>query len=494
MKTIHKVLIANRAEIACRIISTLRKMGIKSVAIYSEADRLSRHVRLADEAYYIGQSPSSESYLKGDAIIQIALQCGADAIHPGYGFLSENANFSRKVMASGLIFIGPSPEAMEQMGAKIAAKNTAMNAGVPLVPGTTEAITDLDEAMKVAAGIGFPILVKASAGGGGKGMRIVNTANEFKDQAARAISEAQSSFGDGSVFIEKFVTSPKHIEIQILADQHGNVLYLFERECSVQRRHQKVVEEAPSSAITPEIRAAMGKSAVQLAKTCNYTGAGTVEFLLDEDKNFYFLEMNTRLQVEHPVTEYITGLDLVEWQIRIASGEVLNITQESLKISGHAMELRICAEDPRNNFLPATGDIEEFDIPEGDGIRIDTGFLKGDTVPVYYDSMIAKLIVHAPNRQSAIEKLSAAISQFRIEGIPTTLTFGGFAINHQAFKDGSFDTNFIQNYYDEAHLLDWKEEELKVAGIAATYFYEQLSARPPQIQRASSNWKRRSLK
>ncbi len=494
MNTIHKVLIANRAEIACRIISTLRKMGIKSVAIYSDADRLSRHVRLADEAYYVGPSPSSESYLRGDIIIKIALKCGADAIHPGYGFLSENAEFSRKVMQNGLVFIGPSPEAMEQMGAKIAAKNTALHAGVPLVPGTTEAMTDIDEAMKVAAEIGFPILVKASAGGGGKGMRIVNSADEFKDQAARAISEAESSFGDGAVFIEKFVSSPKHIEIQILADQHGNVLYLFERECSVQRRHQKVVEEAPSSAITPVIRAAMGNAAVQLAKTCKYTGAGTVEFLLDQDKNFYFLEMNTRLQVEHPVTEYITGLDLVEWQIRIASGETLTITQDSLKIEGHAMELRICAEDPRNNFLPATGNLEEFEMPEGEGIRIDTGFLKGDTVPVYYDSMIAKLIVHAPNRQSAIEKLSSAISKFRIDGIPTTLTFGGFAINHQAFKDGSFDTNFIRDYYEEAHLLDWKEEELKVAGIAATYFYEQLCSRPPEIQGASSNWKRRSLK
>jgi len=500
-KTIHKqtymiqkILIANRAEIACRIIRTAQKMGIETVAVFSEADRNALHVQMADEAYLLGPAPSSQSYLLGDKIIQIALECKADAIHPGYGFLSENADFSDKVKAAGLKFIGPSGDSMRSMGAKIGAKEIAGKANVPLVPGTEGAISDVKEAEEFAVKIGFPVLIKASAGGGGKGMRIVDRAEDFAEQVERAMSEAQSSFGDGSVFVEKFITKPKHIEIQVLADQHGNVVYLFERECSIQRRHQKLVEEAPSSVVSTALRKQMGESAVMLCHACNYEGAGTVEFLLDENGSFYFLEMNTRLQVEHPVTEYITGLDLVEWQIRIANGEPIAFNQSDLTINGHAMELRLCAEDPLNNFLPATGVLTRYRLETAEDIRLDTGFREGDEIPVYYDSMIAKLIVHGATREAAIKKLTKAIDSFELKGIPTTLEFGKFAINHPAFKDGSFDTNFVKNYFSEDILIQSTHDEANVAALAAVHFYEQDLENLNLPDDQPSLWQRRAVR
>ncbi len=491
---IQKILIANRGEIACRIIRSAHKMGIRCVAVYSEADRKARHVLLADEAYLLGPPPSAQSYLLGDKIISIALACGADAIHPGYGFLSENADFADAVAAAGLVFIGPSGAAMRSMGAKIAAKQTARAAGVPLVPGTEEALQDLGQAKQIALEIGFPVLVKASAGGGGKGMRIISEPDSFAEQVERAMSEAKSSFGDAAVFIEKYIGSPKHIEIQILADSHGNTLYLFERECSIQRRHQKVIEEAPSSAVSPELRRQMGESAVALARTCGYTGAGTVEFLLDESGNYYFLEMNTRLQVEHPVTEYITGLDLVAWQIRIAEGAELDIRQEELRLKGHAIELRVCAEDPANNFLPVTGILYEYREPAGDGIRVDSGFSQGDEIPVYYDPMLAKLIVYADTREAAIRKMTEAIQDYRISGIPTTLAFGAFAINHPAFRDGSFDTHFVERYFEPEALYRQHSKAAEIAAMAALIFHRRALQKPVlPADGAGNKWNQRLL-
>jgi len=383
-----KIVVANRGEIAIRVMKSAREMGIKTVAVYSEADRNALHVRYADEAVLLGPPPSSQSYLLGDKIIEEAKRLGADGIHPGYGFLSENADFTRKVKEAGLIFIGPSPESMEVMGNKISAKQAVKKFGVPMVPGVDYAITDVAEAKKIAGEVGYPILIKAAAGGGGKGMRVVENEAELEQQMTMAINEAVSSFGDGSVFIEKFVGSPKHIEIQILGDQHGNIVHLFERECSIQRRHQKLIEEAPSSCLTPEIREKMGQAAVSVAKACNYYSAGTVEFLVDDKLNFFFLEMNTRLQVEHPVTELITGLDLVKEQIKVAMGEKLSFAQKDLSITGHAIELRVCAEDPANNFLPDIGKLERYQLPEGIGIRVDNAFEEGMEIPIYYDPMM----------------------------------------------------------------------------------------------------------
>lgn len=372
---IKKILIANRGEIALRVMKTARNMGIKTVAVYSEADRNAPHVRFADEAVLIGPPPSNESYLRGEHIIEVALKLNVDAIHPGYGFLSENAEFAEKVEDSGMIFIGPKSHAIRIMGSKLAAKDAVKGYGIPMVPGIDEAVTDVEKASEIAKEIGFPILIKASAGGGGKGMRIVENPSEVKEQMKRAISEAENAFGDGSVFIEKYVKSPRHIEIQVLADTHGNIVHLFERECSIQRRHQKVVEEAPSSVLTPKLRIEMGEAAVKVAKACDYVGTGTVEFLLDENLNFYFLEMNTRLQVEHPVTELITGIDLVEQQILVANGERLSFKQEDLKIKGHAMELRIYAEDSLNNFMPSVGTLDVYRPPSGAHIRVDLSLI-----------------------------------------------------------------------------------------------------------------------
>jgi len=431
-----------------------REMGIKTVAVYSEADRDALHVRYADEAVCIGPAASSQSYLVIDKIIDAAKKTGAQAIHPGYGFLSENAAFARALREAGITLIGPSPESMEIMGDKLSAKAAAKKYNIPLVPGTDYAITDVEEAKKVASSVGFPILIKASAGGGGKGMRIVEKVEQFEENLQRAVSEAQSAFGDGSVFIERYVGSPRHIEIQVLGDTHGNVVYLFERECSVQRRHQKVVEEAPSSVLTPEIRKAMGECAVMVAKACNYVGAGTVEFLLDENKNFYFLEMNTRLQVEHPVTEMITGKDLVKEQILVAQGEKLSFAQEDLTINGHSIEVRVYAEDPTNNFLPDIGKLVRYVRPQGLGVRVDDGFEEGMDIPIYYDPMIAKLITWGENREQAIERMIRAIDEYTIVGCQTTLPFCKYVMEHDAFRSGNFDTHFVKHYFTPDVLIE----------------------------------------
>ncbi|RTZ05173.1 acetyl-CoA carboxylase biotin carboxylase subunit [Flavobacterium bomense] len=470
-----KLLVANRGEIAIRVMKTAQKMGIKTVAVYSTADRNAPHVKFADEAVWIGEAPSNQSYLLGSKIIEVAKSLNVDAIHPGYGFLSENADFAEEAEKNNIIFIGPKSKAIKIMGSKLAAKEAVKQYNIPMVPGFDEAITDVEKAKVVAKKIGFPILIKASAGGGGKGMRVVESEADFESQMDRAISEAISAFGDGSVFIEKYVGSPRHIEIQVMADSHGNVLYLFERECSIQRRHQKVIEEAPSSVLTPELRKKMGEAAVLVAKSCDYLGAGTVEFLLDENNNFYFLEMNTRLQVEHPVTEWITGTDLVELQIRVARGEALAIKQEDLKIKGHAMELRVYAEDPMNDFLPSVGNLEVYQLPVGQGIRVDNGFEQGMDIPIYYDPMLAKLITYGETREEAIQIMLKAIEDYHVEGVQTTLPFGKFVFEHEAFRSGKFDTHFVKNYYNMDVLKNQMEQEAEIAALVALkqYFEDQ---------------------
>lgn len=471
MKKITKILIANRGEIAIRVMKTAKKMGIKTVAVYSSADRNATHVKFADEAVWIGEAPSSQSYLRGDKIIEVCKSLCVDAVHPGYGFLSENSAFAQACERNNIIFIGPKSKAIEMMGSKLAAKEAVKHYNIPMVPGTEEAITDIEEAKNIAIQIGFPILIKASAGGGGKGMRVVEKESDFVSQMNRAISEATSAFGDGSVFIEKYVTKPRHIEIQIMADSHGNVLYVFERECSIQRRHQKVVEEAPSCILTPEKRKEMGEAAVKVARACDYLGAGTVEFLMDEKLNFYFLEMNTRLQVEHPVTEMISGLDLVELQIRVARGEVLPIKQDDLKITGHAMELRVYAEDSLNDFLPNVGFLSTYQLPEGEGIRVDNGIEEGMDVPIYYDPMLSKLITYGKTREEAIELMINAIDDYHIEGVATTLPFGKFVMEHEAFRSGDFDTGFVKAYYDADKLKVTMDMEAEIAALLALRQY-----------------------
>ena len=441
-----KVLIANRGEIARRVVRTLKKMNIKSIAIYSDADKEAPHVLEADQAFYVGESPSSESYLRQDRIIEICKSEKIDGVHPGYGFLSENAEFANKLKAIGVKLIGPSAASMDVMGDKLKAKQAVKSFNVPLVPGVDEAISDIQKAKAIAKEIKYPILIKASAGGGGKGMRLVNAEEEFEEQMQMAQNEARSSFGNDAVFIEKFVEKPRHIEIQVFADQFGNVVYLFERECSIQRRHQKVVEEAPSSILSESLRAKMGEAAISVCRSCEYEGAGTVEFLMDADLNFYFLEMNTRLQVEHPVTEEITGLDLVEWQIRIARGEKLPKSQDELKINGHAIEIRVYAEDSLNGFVPDIGRLNKYVRPKGSGIRVDDAFEEGMDIPIYYDPMIAKLVVWAENRDECIQKCIDAVNEYQIAGVKTTLDFGLFVLNHEAFRSGDFDTNFIKTH------------------------------------------------
>lgn len=459
----NKVLIANRGEIARRIIRTLKKMNIKSVAVYSEADKNAPFVLEADEAVLIGPAPSAQSYLVEDKIIQVAKELNVDAIHPGYGFLAENSGFARRLKKENITLIGPSPEAMDLMGDKITAKQTVKEYGVPLVPGIDKEITDISEAKEIAEKIGFPILVKASAGGGGKGMRLVEKMEDLEEQMKLAQSEARSSFGNDAVFIEKFVSKPRHIEIQIFADNHGNIIHLHERECSIQRRHQKVIEEAPSAVVTPELREEMGKAACNVAKSCNYSGAGTVEFLLDADMNFYFLEMNTRIQVEHPVTEEITGLDLIELQIRVARNEVLPIKQEEVKLNGHAMEVRVYAEDALNNFTPDIGILKRYRKPTADYIRIDDAFEEGMEIPIYYDPMIAKLVTWGKNREESIERMIQAIDEFEISGLKTTLDFGKYVMKHEAFRSGDFDTNFVKTYFSDTSVLNHAQEEEKRA-------------------------------
>lgn len=458
-----KVLIANRGEIARRVIRTLRSMNIQSVAVYSDADKDAPHVVEADEAVYLGGSPASESYLKQDIILNYCKELGVDGIHPGYGFLSENADFARKVKEAGITLIGPSPESMEIMGDKLSAKQAVKSYNVPLVPGVDEAITDVDEAIKIAESVGYPVLIKASAGGGGKGMRLVERSEDFKEQMRLAQNEARSSFGNDAVFIEKFVTKPRHIEIQVFADRFGNTVYLFERECSIQRRHQKVVEEAPSALLTPELRKRMGEAAVAVCKACNYEGAGTVEFLVDGNHDFFFLEMNTRLQVEHPVTEEITGLDLVEWQVRVARGEQLPKKQEELEINGHAIEIRVYAEDTLNGFTPDIGNLKRYRIPSGRSVRVDDAFLEGMDIPIFYDPMIAKLVVWGKDRKSAILRAIQAIDEYQISGVKTTLDFGKYVLKHPAFVSGDFDTNFIKNYFEDPTIMVTAMEEEKAA-------------------------------
>lgn len=491
-----KILVANRGEIAIRVMRTCREMGISTVAVYSEADRNAPFVRFADEAVLIGPPPSNQSYLLGDKIIEVALQLHVDGIHPGYGFLSENAEFARKVKKAGIVFIGPTPEAMDMMGSKLSAKEAAKRYNIPMVPGTEGAVTDIAEAKKICIEMGFPVLVKASAGGGGKGMRLVERVEDFEEQMNRAVSEAVSAFGDGAVFIEKFVTSPRHIEIQVLADAHGNVVYLFERECSIQRRHQKVIEEAPSAVLTPGIRAAMGKCAVDICKACHYLGAGTVEFLVDDQLNFYFLEMNTRLQVEHPVTELITGLDLVKEQIKIARGEKLSFVQEDLKINGHAIEVRVCAEDPDNNFLPEVGTLSTYRRPQGPGVRVDDGYEEGMEIPIYYDPMIAKLITYGKDRSEAIARMLRAIREYEITGVETTLKFCAFALQHEAFVSGKFDTNFVKHHFVPGTLHRESVEEMEIAAIFADQL--QKNAKPQRAGVSGSAptetaWKKRRM-
>jgi acetyl-CoA carboxylase biotin carboxylase subunit len=498
MPTIKKLLVANRGEIALRIMRTAREMGIRTVAVYSEADRLSPHVKFADEAVCIGPAASKQSYLLGSKIVDVSKELGVDAIHPGYGFLSENADFAQMVAQAGLIFVGPSPASIEVMGSKLAAKQAVAAYDIPLVPGTEEAVSDISIAKARAKEIGYPILVKASAGGGGKGMRIVESEEEFEEQMNRAVSEAQSAFGDGSVFIEKYISSPRHIEIQILGDQHGNIVYLFERECSIQRRHQKVIEEAPSAVVSPEMRKAMGEAAVGVAKACNYYGAGTVEFIVDEQLNFYFLEMNTRLQVEHPVTEMITGKDLVKEQLLVAEGRPLSFAQDDLKIHGHSVEIRVYAEDPSNNFLPDIGNLETYRRPQGPGVRVDDGFEEGMEIPIYYDPMIAKLITHGENRLDAIDRMIRAIDDFRITGIQTTLDFCRFALQHEAFVSGDFNTKFVELYFTPEKLepVFTPEEQESLAALAVEFFLKEEDRVNPTHAvgaKPSTNWKNRLI-
>jgi len=468
-RPIRTLLVANRGEIAVRVIRTCRERGIRTVAVYSEADRNALHVRLADHAVALGPAPSSESYLVAEKVLDAARQSGADAIHPGYGFLSENAAFARACAEAGITFVGPPPAAIHAMGDKTEARKLMAEAGVPMAPGTPDAIDDPAEAERVAGEIGYPVLVKAAAGGGGKGMRVVERAEDFAGSFERARSEAQSAFGDGRVYIEKYLLGPRHIEIQVLADGHGHVVHLFERECSIQRRHQKVIEEAPSAVLTPELRAAMGEAAVQAAKACDYVGAGTVEFLLDANRDFYFLEMNTRLQVEHPVTELITGLDLVAEQIRIAEGEELGYGQDDLEIWGHAVECRVYAEDVPAGFLPAPGPLLRHRAASGPGVRVDAGVEEGDEVPVYYDPMIAKLCTWAKTREEAIRRMDRALAEYDIAGVRTTIPFCRFVMQHPAFVSGDFDTGFVQDHFDAAALApsdDAQRTALLAAGLA----------------------------
>ena len=494
----RKVLIANRGEIARRVIRTLKKMNIKSVAVYSDADKNAPHVHEADEAVYLGASPSSESYLRQDRILKTCQDLGVDAVHPGYGFLSENSDFARKLKEIDVILIGPSPEAMEVMGDKLKAKQAVKSFGVPLVPGIDEAITDVRRAKEIALEIGYPVLIKASAGGGGKGMRLVEADAEFEEQMTMAQNEAMSSFSDDAVFIEKFVDKPRHIEIQVFADTHGNQVHLFERECSVQRRHQKVIEEAPSAVLTPKMRKEMGAAALAVCKACDYTGAGTVEFLLDASLDFYFLEMNTRLQVEHPVTEKITGVDLVEWQIRVARGEKLPLSQDDLSINGHAIEVRVYAEDARTGFTPDIGVLNRYQRPEGNNIRVDDAFEQGMEIPIYYDPMLAKLVVWGTDRETCIQNTIDAIDAYQISGVSTTLDFGKFVLQHASFRSGDFDTNFIKKYLPDTSLL---HQELKDEGEALGAAMDQIWDREVALKnhdfrslKITSSWKSNSNK
>lgn len=466
MRKIRKVLIANRGEIALRVVRACSEVGVESVAVFSEADRTSLHVRAANEAYLIGPPPSVESYLRIDRLLDVARRSGADAVHPGYGFLAENASFAQAVLDEGLTWIGPSPRAMRMLGDKLEARRTAQAAGVPTVPGTDVATDDLETALEAAQHIGYPVLIKASAGGGGKGMRVVNGPGELESALRGAQSEARSAFGSGTVYLEKYLESVRHVEIQLLGDEHGNVIHLGERECSVQRRYQKLIEESPSVAVDADLRERMGGVAVAAARAVGYTSAGTVEFLLDKFKNFYFLEVNTRLQVEHPVTELVTGVDLVLEQFRIASGRPLRIKQSDVRLNGHAMECRIAAEDPFNNFAPSLGTIAFVSEPGGAGVRVDSSVFAGGKVSIYYDPMIAKLIVWAPGRAHAILRMRRALREYRIAGIQTNIPFHLRVMQSLDFQRGRLDTKFVDRLLASGG-PDTEEEESSLEQIAA---------------------------
>lgn len=497
---IKKVLIANRGEIAVRVIRSCRELGIKTVAVYSDADRTAKHVRYADEAYHIGASPSSESYLDAEKIIAVAIKSKADAIHPGYGFLSENANFAMRCAEEGIVFIGPSWQSIVTMGDKITARQTMIIAGVPVVPGTEQSVTDEDSIRRIVKEIGLPVIIKASAGGGGKGMRLVRNESELISSLRMAQSEALSAFGNGTVYVEKYIESPHHIEFQILADKFGNTVHLFERECSVQRRHQKVVEETPSPFLTPELRQQMGNAAVAAAKAVNYEGAGTIEFLVDSNRNFFFLEMNTRLQVEHPITERTTGIDIVKEQITIASGKPLSFKQDEVHQFGHSIECRVSAEDPFNNFMPSPGVIRHISEPNGLGIRTDGYVYEGYEIPMFYDPMISKVISWGRTRKEAIERMRRALFEYKITGVKTSTKFLERIMLNKDFRNGIYDTHFIDKHKDEllAEINDDKSVSADMAIIAAYIDYvtklEKFAMGDFMITRNGDKWKGYGLK
>ena len=464
-----KILIANRGEIAVRVMRSCRELGISTVAVYSEVDRAALHVRYADEAYPIGPAPSRESYLKMETIIEVAKRSGADAIHPGYGFLSENAAFAKACKDAGIVFIGPPEEAITAMGEKTSARRVAVAAGVPVVPGALHPLVDTTAILEEARRIGFPLMLKAAAGGGGKGLRLVHKAEDLEASVLRARSEAKSAFNDDSLYIERAILKPRHIEIQVLADTHGHAVHLFERECSIQRRHQKIIEESPSPFVTPELRERMGALAVALVKKVGYVNAGTLEFLVDENREPYFLEMNTRLQVEHPITEMVTGIDLVKMQIHIAEGGVLPFAQEDLAQRGHAIECRVCAEDPDANFIPNPGKIETLRVPGGPGVRDDSGVYEGVEVPMFYDPLISKLVVHAETREAAIGRMLRSVSEYKITGIKTTLPFFDRALRHPKFIEGDYDTGFIARLQAEKDERVRDTEMAMAVAAVATY-------------------------
>ena len=468
---IRSLLVANRGEIAVRIVRAARERGIRTVAVFSEPDRLAPHVLEADEAYLIGPAPSAESYLRADKLIAVALAAGAEAIHPGYGFLAERASFAADVEAAGLIFVGPTADTISSMGDKTEARRRMADAGVPIVPGLTEALADPAEALRAAGEIGYPVLLKASAGGGGKGMRVVEGPDDIERAFDAAVREAMAAFGDGAVYLERYLDNPRHVEIQVLGDSHGNVVHLAERECSIQRRHQKLVEEAPSAVLTPEERAAMGQAAVMAAQAVNYRGAGTIEFLY-QNGEFFFLEMNTRLQVEHPVTELVTGVDLVDWQLRVASGEELDFSQDDITLSGHAIECRITSEDPQSGFLPSTGVVTHLEVPTGPGVRWDGGIQEGFEVSLHYDPLLAKLIVHGPSREMAIERMARALDELVISGIDTCAPFHRRVMDEPDFQEGRLTIRYLDEH-PELLEPDADESSLVAAAVAAALLEEE---------------------
>jgi acetyl-CoA carboxylase biotin carboxylase subunit len=490
---IGSVLIANRGEIAVRIVRGARECGIRTIAVHSEVDRLAPHVLEADEAYEIGPAPSSESYLRADVLIEVARRVGAEAIHPGYGFLAERADFARAVEEAGLVFVGPTADTIAAMGDKTEARRRMTDAGVPIVPGLTEAVADPDAAEAAAHDIGFPVLLKASAGGGGKGMRVVTDPADLRRAFEAASREAEAAFGDGSVYLERYLTRPRHVEIQVLGDTHGNVVHLAERDCSIQRRHQKLVEEAPSPVLTAEDRARMGETAVRAAEAVDYRGVGTVEFLY-EDGEFFFLEMNTRIQVEHPVTELVTGIDLVEWQFRVASGEKLAFAQEDIRLAGHAVECRITSEDHLGGFLPSIGRISHLEVPSGPGVRWDAGIVQGSEVTLHYDPLLAKLIVHAPTRSAAIARMARALDELVIDGVETCAPFHRRVMEEPDFLSGDFSIRYLDEHPELLEPAGADDEVFAAALAAALLEDEHRRQRAPRIgadaARALTAWRR----